>query len=128
MPKIDVNKALFKKLFSKDISREYLEEVLPVAKAEYDGEDDENLKIELNDTNRPDLWSVMGLSRLLNSYYKGKKYSYDFFSDSKKQKKTNYEFIIEKSRPKERPYSVGFLVKGKKLTEETLKLLIAVQE
>ncbi len=129
MPKIDVNKRIFQKLYGKNISQEALEEVFPCAKAEFDGEEGDFIKVELNDTNRPDLWSTPGLARQLSSYVKGKTYSYDFFSTPKKPLDCEgREFVIDASRPDARPYSVGFCVTGKKLDDDTLKLLIDFQE
>ena len=57
MPKIDAQEKLFFSLLGKEMTEEELIDIFPVAKAELDGHDVENkvLKIELNDTNRPDL-------------------------------------------------------------------------
>ena len=66
MPKIDVNEQLFFNLLGKkyDYSPEF-EHLLSSAKAELDEapsaaapQDERIIKIELNDTNRPDLWST----------------------------------------------------------------------
>ena len=66
MPKIDVNEELFYSLAEKKwAGREEFEVALSCAKAELDETSDTNLppeertlKIELNDTNRPDLWGT----------------------------------------------------------------------
>lgn len=67
MPKIEVHTGRFFELLGDTYTDDQLEEILPAAKAELDGRDDEQgiLKIELNDTNRPDLWSAAGLARQL---------------------------------------------------------------
>ena len=62
MPKIEVNKNRFFKLLGKQYNINELENLLTFAKAELDVsllefEGAETLKIELNDTNRPDLWT-----------------------------------------------------------------------
>ncbi|HAL18532.1 MAG TPA: phenylalanine--tRNA ligase subunit beta, partial [Spirochaetaceae bacterium] len=129
MPKIDVNKNVFEKLYGRNIRRDRLEDVFPCAKAEFDGEDNDFIKVELNDTNRPDLWSTPGLARQLSSFVEGKRYDYDFFSTPKKSRDSgSRKFIVDASRPDGRPYSVGFCVSGKKITEDILKLLIDFQE
>lgn len=65
MPKIEVNEQLFFKLLEKKYNYDDLEKVLTYAKAELDEKPDTSkpeservIKIELNDTNRPDLWST----------------------------------------------------------------------
>lgn len=66
MPKIDAPEKLFFSLLGKTMTDDELVDIFPVAKAELDGHDRENriLKIELNDTNRPDLWSPAELQEL----------------------------------------------------------------
>ena len=70
MPKIEVNEKLFFNLLGKHYDYDTLEDRLTCGKAELDEKPDENLpedqrviKIELNDTNRPDLWSTGGIAR-----------------------------------------------------------------
>ena len=72
MPKIEVNEKLFFNLLETKYDYDTLEEKLTCAKAELDEKADESLpenertiKIELNDTNRPDLWSTAGVARQL---------------------------------------------------------------
>ena len=129
MPKIDVSKNILRKLLGRKCDREFLENYLPYAKAEYEDEDDKFLKIELNDTNRPDLWSSAGLARQLKSVLKKSIKKYDFFSNSKKSADSgNRLFVVDSSRPSIRPYSVGFAIKGKKLDNDSLKFIIDLQE
>ena len=64
MPKIEVNRtALLTAIGAKKLTDSQLEEIFPVAKAELDEPADGEgmMKVELNDTNRPDLWSTAGL-------------------------------------------------------------------
>ena len=73
MPKIEVNRKIFFTSVGKKLAMDELVDLLECAKAELDEvvEDQDILKIELNDTNRPDLWSTMGLARQLYSYLGG---------------------------------------------------------
>ena len=82
MPKIDAPEKLFFDLLGKEMSDQELIDIFPVAKAELDGHDKENkvIKIELNDTNRPDLWSPAGVARALSTYELEEIPYYDFFS------------------------------------------------
>ena len=82
MPKIEVNEKIFYALCGRRWdSKEEFVEALTCAKAELDSEfnpepdlagDDFTMKIELNDTNRPDLWGTAGCARQLRVYNGGK--------------------------------------------------------
>ena len=82
MPKIEVKKERFYRLIGKSYDRETLEAKLTFAKGEVDDVDEEKgvLKLELNDTNRPDLWSTAGLARFLRILETGQIPEYPFFS------------------------------------------------
>ena len=90
MPKIEVNEQLFFKLLEKKYSYDDLEKVLTYAKAELDEKPDTSkpeservIKIELNDTNRPDLWSTNGVARQLRLHRGGKTVDYSKFLSTK---------------------------------------------
>ena len=135
MPKIEVSKDSFLKLLGKQYNIDELEHLLTFAKAELDlspleFQNSEILKIELNDTNRPDLWTENGLARLLNvlkDKQKSKKSIYDSFLLPKSVVK-EYVIKVSSSVKKVRPYIAGFLVKGKKITSEELNNIIQTQE
>ena len=110
MPKIEVPENIFYQLLGKKMSDEALVDIFPVAKAELDGHDKENevIKIELNDTNRPDLWSAAGVARALKCYESGKIPSYDFFSTSDDEKPSDGRMVIDdESAIGIRDYSIG---------------------
>jgi phenylalanyl-tRNA synthetase beta chain len=131
MPKIEVQEQFFYDLIGRTCSDAQLEEILPVAKAELDGHDlaARVLKIELNDTNRPDLWSAAGIARQLNSYATGEVPLYDFFSTE--EETFDHEgrtLIVHESARQVRPYSIGFALTGRKVDENILLNLIQSQE
>lgn len=139
MPKIEVNKNSFFKLLGKQYNIEELEHLLTFAKAELDltpleFQNSEILKIELNDTNRPDLWTENGLSRLLNvlkDKKKSRKNAYDSFLSLQNVKKSVAEEHVIKvcsAVKKVRPFIAGFLIKGKKISKEELDNVIQTQE
>ena len=131
MPKIEVQEQFFHTLMGKVYSDEQLEAVLPVAKAELDGHDlDEGiLKIELNDTNRPDLWSAAGITRLLKTYETGEFPFYDFFSTQDESfDSEGRSLIVHESAALVRPFSIGFAATGRKVDETILLNLIQSQE
>ncbi len=131
MPKIEVQKDDLFRYIGKSYTNEALEEILPCAKAELDGVDEENgvLKIELNDTNRPDLWSTTGLARQISLYeglFKGK---YEFFSRSGDFRDHGDRVVkVDPSIKEVRPYIAAFAVKGKGITDSGLKDIIQTQE
>ena len=136
MPKIEVNEELFYALAGQRWNtKEELEEALTCAKAELDATGDESLsahertlKIELNDTNRPDLWSSAGCARQLKLHGGGKAPVYDFFSSPGSKKSAKHKVIVEKSVSGVRPYLAGFIARGKVLTDPLLKDIIQTQE
>jgi len=131
MPKIEVNKEKFYSFIGKSYTDDALEALLPCAKAELDAVDNEEgiLKIELNDTNRPDLWSTMGLARQLRVYEGGKGNDYNFFSNSEKTLDSGIRTVkVDPEIKKTRPFMAAFSVTGKAVDDSTLKDLIQTQE
>ncbi len=83
MPKIEVSQKKLHHYVGAEYSLEELEAKLVTAKAELDDYDEATgmLKIELNDTNRPDLWSAPGIARQLRVFEDPKDGAYyPFFS------------------------------------------------
>ncbi|MDR0410679.1 MAG: phenylalanine--tRNA ligase subunit beta [Treponema sp.] len=147
MPKIEVNEELFYSLVGRNWdTRERFETALTCAKAELDAIDAESvpvnerlLKIELNDTNRPDLWGTAGCARQLRVYYGGKRNEYPFFSQKETGKYADdplighrmeaaYTVKVQESVQKVRPFLAGFIVSGKAVTDTSLRDMIQTQE
>ncbi len=129
MPKIDAAEKLFWSLLGKKMSDDELIEIFPVAKAELDGRDEDTIKIELNDTNRPDLWSPAGVARALSTYESGKIREYSFFSRKGDEKPSDGRAVIDdESALGIRDYSIGFAAKGKAVDNDLLITLIQSQE
>ncbi len=131
MPKIEVYEDALYSYVGKRYNDEQLEEILTVAKAELDGKDEAagQLKIELNDTNRPDLWSTAGLGRQLRQYNQEKIPQYDFFSTAQETKDYGNRVVkIDPSVKEVRPYEIALAATGKKIDEATLKDIIQTQE
>ena len=138
MPKIEVNEEIFYTLADRPggwKSKDEFEEALTCAKAELDEDSDKNLpaaerilKIELNDTNRPDLWGTAGCARQLRIYNSGKIPEYDFFSRPGQLKKTTRKVKVEASVKQVRPYLAGFIARGKTITDPMLRDMIQTQE
>jgi phenylalanyl-tRNA synthetase beta chain len=136
MPKIEVNEELFYSLAGVRFqNREALEDALTCAKAELDEDSDKEaavtertLKIELNDTNRPDLWSTAGCARQIRRYYGGNRSEYLFFSRPGTVLPAAHTVRVEASVKKVRPYLAGFIATNKAITDSSLRDMIQTQE
>ena len=131
MPKIEVPENIFYELLGKKMSDDELVDIFPVAKAELDGHDTEGhvIKIELNDTNRPDLWSTAGVARALKCYQSGNIPRYDFFSTADEEKPSDGRMVIDdESVIGIRDYSIGFAARGRAVDNDLLVNLIQSQE
>ncbi len=137
MPKIDVNEKLFFTLLGKKFDYETFEEKLTCAKAELDEkpdnslpEDERIIKIELNDTNRPDLWSTAGLARQMRTHEGGKSPEYPQFMSS--EEKTcdcgNRVVTVDPELKDIRPFMTAFVISGKPIDEPMLLDIIQTQE
>lgn len=125
MPTISCTQKDLEKLIGKKLGKDGLLSLLPMAKAEFDGELDQEWRVELQDTNRPDLWSAEGIARQLKSCLTGERPVYDCFSG-----KTPAAHAIEVDPNLEtiRPMVGAFIARGVKVDEETLVQIIQTQE
>ncbi len=138
MPKIEVNEKLFFSLLGEKCDYAALEERLTCGKAELDEKPDASLpeaervvKIELNDTNRPDLWSTAGIARQLR-LHAGKtaaaKYS-SFFSDPAATRDAQNRVVkVDPGLKDIRPFMSAFVISGKPIDEPMLLDIIQTQE
>lgn len=138
MPKIEVNEKLFWKLLGKKYTDwELFEKKLTCAKAELDEkpneadkEDDRVIKIELNDTNRPDLWSTGGVTRCLREHEGARHSDYSVFLSTEGNLKDcgNRVAIVDPALEKIRPYMVAFVISGKPIDNGMLIDIMQTQE
>ena len=137
MPKIEVNEKLFFNLLGKKYDYAKLENRLESGKAELDEKPDESLpedqrviKIELNDTNRPDLWSTAGIARCLRIHDGGKRTDYsEFLSTKDKTCDFGNRVINVNANIKDiRPFMAAFVISGKPIDEPMLLDIIQTQE
>lgn len=136
MPKIEVNEKLFFKAIGKKYSYDALEEVFPCAKAELDekpdmtqSDDERVIKIELNDTNRPDLWSLNGVARQIKLHEGGKTVDYMKLMTNKGNNDYGDRVVnVDKDLKDIRPYMVAFMICGKAIDDAMLKDIIQTQE
>lgn len=134
MPKIEVDEQLFFDLVGRRMEAAELEHALETAKAELDQWDktapvaERVIKIELNDTNRPDLWSTAGIARQLRIKDGGAIPEYSFFSREGDIQPSEYRVVVEETIQKLRPFMAGFVISGKPLGDDMLRDAIQTQE
>ena len=104
-----------------------LEDRFRVAKAELDGYDPETgeARVELADTNRPDLWCAEGLARQLRSHHEGKVPEYPFFERTLEAEQT---VEVDPKLEAVRPFVAAFRAKGPAVTDPFLVQIIQTQE
>ncbi|MGC9366639.1 MAG: phenylalanine--tRNA ligase subunit beta [bacterium] len=126
MPKIKIDKTTLYQLMDFQGNLEQLQNLAWSAKAEISGsEQDEEITIDFADTNRPDLWSVEGLSRQLKIFQQGKEILYPCLE---KAPSPEAKVFVDSLVTNIRPYIGMFLCKLPPITEKSLKNLIQTQE
>lgn len=109
------------------LSPEALESLLEYAKSELKSLDEATgeLKLENNDTNRPDLWSCEGTARQIRTCCYKKASHYPFFA---KTPDASHTIIVDESITEIRPFIGGFTVTGITVDSLLLDQLIQTQE
>lgn len=121
MPTIEINLKDLENLVGKKI--EDVEELLSYAKVEVEEKNGDYLKIEVKDTNRPDLWSVEGIARLLKGILDVEKGIPNY-----KVEKSNLKVFVDKNVENVRKYIACAIVKDVKLGRYGFESLIQLQE
>ncbi len=127
MPTIDIKKRDLDGLIGKKLSLSALEKHLMLAKAELKEyiEETDDLKVELSDSNRPDLWSAEGIARQIRIALSGKPEVYDFF---KHGRKATREIRVSKAMKSVRPYIAACTASGIRMNDDVLTQMIQSQD
>jgi len=109
------------------VSIEQLEDWLMLVKGELKDHNAETgeLRIELQDSNRPDLWCCEGIARQIRIKQQGKRQAYPFFT---KKPKAIQRLIVAPGLEQVRPYVAACTATGYRVTGEGLAQLIQTQE
>src|SRR5574341_2440132 len=127
MPTIDIKKKDLDSLIGRKLSVAALEKSLMLAKAElkeYNAETDD-LKVELSDSNRPDLWSAEGVARQVRISFSGKPEQYPFL---KKGKKPSRVIQVAKDMKGVRPFIVACAALNVRMNDDVLAQMIQSQD
>ncbi len=124
MPTISVIKSDLERLAGQTYELPDLERALEYAKAEVKAEGEE-LRVQLKDTNRPDLWCTEGLARALKGYRESAFDPYDFFTETSD---SDLAITVDPDLELIRPFVAGFECSGVDIDDDALKQLIETQE
>ncbi len=110
-----------------NVTLDELEEWLALVKGELKGHnaDTGELRIELQDSNRPDLWCCEGIARQIRIKRQGNATPYPFLS---KKTKRPPRLNVSPDLKEVRPYVAACTAKGYRVTEQGLAQLIQTQE
>lgn len=128
MPTITCSLADLNRLTGMNLTAQTLDERANQFKGEVKGYTAETgeLKLELQDTNRPDLWCVEGIARQLRTIHnKGISHYPDVFSGVIAGGR---DLIVDPRMEAIRPYAAGFAVCGLDVTDDLLIACIQTQE
>jgi len=127
MPTITADLADLCTLMGRTMSADELENHLRLAKAELKDLDESSgeVRIELNDTNRPDLWCAEGVARQIKSFLSGEPIHYAFFEEAQEAELT---VEVDPDLERVRPFVAAFGAKGPAVTDEFLVQMIQTQE
>ncbi|MBL4850569.1 MAG: phenylalanine--tRNA ligase subunit beta [Planctomycetes bacterium] len=113
-----------------DLSLDRIEELCLLVKGELKrkGCVDGDVKVELQDTNRPDTWCVEGIARQIRQHKTGVPGDYACFEPPAVGQAPSARIQVAASVKSVRPYVAGFLARGYTVDEDGLQAFIAAQE
>jgi len=124
MPTVEASRKDLEKLVGKKFkSHEELDTALMYAKAELDALEKDEMKIDVKDTNRPDLWSIEGIARELKGRIGGEKGVPVY-----KVGKSGVKAVVEKGLGGIRPKAAYAIAKNIKVTDELIRQIVQLQE
>ena len=127
MPTISIFHKDFESLIGQPASMEQLEAWLPLVKGELKDHTPATgeIRVELQDSNRPDTWCVEGIARQIRIKLQGSPMTYPFMQTKGRSKR---KITVAKGMEHVRPYVAACCATGCQVTEEGLTQLIQVQE
>src|SRR2546426_11098255 len=127
MPTISVNRKDFDKLLGRHVTDKELEAWLPLVKGEIKEVDAASgeIRFELQDSNRPDLWCVEGIARQIRVKLNGRPDSYPYLRTAKRRLD---QILVEQGLERVRPFIGGCENLGYKDAAEGVGHLIQTQE
>ena len=127
MPTISIFHNDFAQLVGQDTTMSDIEQWMPLVKGEVKDFSSETgeIRVELQDTNRPDLWCVEGIARQIRSVLTGGLTPYPFFATRGRAKR---RIQVMPGLENVRPYVAACVSLGFSMTQEGLEQCIQTQE
>ena len=127
MPTISIFQQDFSQLVGQPASMSDIEQWMPLVKGEIKDVSSETgeVRVELQDTNRPDLWCVEGIARQIRSVLSGSLLPYTFFSTRGRAKR---RIQVMPGLENVRPYVAACASLGYPMTPKGLEQCIQTQE
>jgi len=122
MPTIGASYKDLCKVIGKKIPVEELKDLILYSKGEIDEIDGDLLKIDIKDSNRPDLWSTEGIAREIKGRLE------QIGCPKYEIKKSDVVVSVDKKNKGVRPYTVCAVVKNLKIDLDVLSQIIQLQE
>ena len=128
VPTISIKKKDLERLSGISFTLDEIELHLQLVKGEFKGYDPakDELRVELGDSNRPDLWCCEGIARQIRGKLKGEWSDYTFFNKNASDKAG--DIIVSEGMKEIRPFVGGFTATGISVDDEMLVQLIQTQE
>ncbi len=123
MPTVEFLHSDLNSLLGKDLNAEELENAIHFVKGEVEDRNGDVLKVDMKDTNRPDLWSVEGIARELKGHLGLEKGIPKYEVES-----SGVKLIVDKKVEGVRPKTVAAVVKGLRFDDASIKQIIQLQE
>lgn len=126
MPTVEVELEDLESLLGMELPRdeEKLNEILSYVKGEAKNLEAQEIRIELKDSNRADVWSVEGLARALRGYLGFEKGLKDYHIQGSSGVEVNVDLKLKNIRP----YIACSVIKGAKLTEAAIRQIMHFQD
>lgn len=123
MPTVEFLHSDLNRLLGKELSSEELDNAIHFAKGEIEYRMGDLVKVDVKDTNRPDLWSVEGIARELRGHYRSEKGipSYSIRS-------SGVRLYVDKKVEGVRPKTVAAVVKNLNFDDASIRQIIQLQE
>ena len=122
MPTIEVSQKDLCKLIGKKLELNELGDAVAYAKAEIDSSEGDSLKLDIKDSNRPDLWSTEGVAREIQGRITKNKGIPKY-----KLGKSKVVVKVDRKVSKVRPLTVCAVAKGLRIDDNVLSQLIQLQ-
>jgi phenylalanyl-tRNA synthetase beta chain len=120
MPTVEVSLKDMENLLGRKLSSGQLEELVLYAKGEVESVEGDTAKIDIKDTNRPDLWSAEGIAREISLRFRKPRHYH--------LRKSGLRIFVKKGMESIRPRTAAVVAKNVKITDMFLRQIIQLQE